>query len=171
MDNTEIKKFIAAKVAEGVSLSKIQDELTAQGMKMTFMELRLLASEIENDIFKQQEAAAEPEVKEEPAPEQPAAEQNEEENYNLPPYATAPAQDAPAENTAEKVRGNTSVTVSPIQRPGYYATGTVKFGSGAEAEWFLDQSGRLGLDPTNGMKPDQQDIAEFQQELRKAFGA
>ena len=162
MDNTEIKKFIAERVAEGVSLSKIQDELTAQGNKMTFMELRLLASEIENDIFKQQEAPAEPAPEETPAPAQEAA----------PAAEAAPAQDAaaPAEE-ANKVRGNTTVTVSPIQRPGYYATGTVKFGSGAEAEWFLDQSGRLGLDPTNDMKPDQQDIAEFQQELRKAFGA
>ena len=151
MDNTEIKKFIAERVAAGVSLSKIQDELTAQGNKMTFMELRLLASEIENDIFKQQEAPAEPAPEETPAP--------------------APAQDAAPAEEANKVRGNTTVTVSPIQRPGYYATGTVKFGSGAEAEWFLDQSGRLGLDPTNDMKPDQQDIAEFQQELRKAFGA
>ena len=162
MDNTAIKKFIAERVAEGVSLSKIQDELTAQGNKMTFMELRLLASEIENDIFKQQEAPAEPAPEETPAPAQEAA----------PAAEAAPAQDAaaPAEE-ANKVRGNTTVTVSPIQRPGYYATGTVKFGSGAEAEWFLDQSGRLGLDPTNDMKPDQQDIAEFQQELRKAFGA
>lgn len=165
MDNTAIKKFIAERVAEGVSLSKIQDELTAQGNKMTFMELRLLASEIENDIFKQQEAPAEPAQEETPAPAQEAAPAAEAAH-------AAPAQDAaaPAEE-ANKVRGNTTVTVSPIQRPGYYATGTVKFGSGAEAEWFLDQSGRLGLDPTNDMKPDQQDIAEFQQELRKAFGA
>lgn len=164
MDNTEIKKFIAEKVAEGISLSKIQDELTAQGTKMTFMELRLLASEIENDIFKQQEAAAQPPA---PAPAPESAEANM-------PSDDQPAAPAPASENADdanKVRGNTSVTVSPIQRPGYYASGTVKFGSGAEAEWFLDQTGRLGLDPTNGMKPDQQDIAEFQQELRKAFGA
>ena len=166
MDNTAIKKFIAERVAEGVSLSKIQDELTAQGNKMTFMELRLLASEIENDIFKQQEAPAEPAPEETPAPAQDAAPAAAE------AAPAAPAQDAaaPAEE-ANKVRGNTTVTVSPIQRPGYYATGTVKFGSDAEAEWFLDQSGRLGLDPTNDMKPDQQDIAEFQQELRKAVGA
>ena len=169
MDNTEIKKFIAEKVAEGISLSKIQDELTAQGTKMTFMELRLLASEIENDIFKQQEAAAQPSAPETPAP-APAPESAE---ANM-PSDDQPAAPAPASENADdanKVRGNTSVTVSPIQRPGYYASGTVKFGSGAEAEWFLDQTGRLGLDPTNGMKPDQQDIAEFQQDLRKAFGA
>lgn len=169
MDNTQIKKFIAEKVAEGISLSKIQDELTAQGTKMTFMELRLLASEIENDIFKQQEVAAQPPAPETPAP-APAPESAE---ANM-PSDNEPAPQAPAAENADdtnKVRGNTSVTVSPIQRPGYYASGTVKFGSGAEAEWFLDQTGRLGLDPTNGMKPDQQDIAEFQQELRKAFGA
>ena len=47
MDQKQIKEFIAQKVPEGYSLSKIQDMLKEQGVHITFMELRLLASEIE----------------------------------------------------------------------------------------------------------------------------
>ncbi|MBO5724507.1 MAG: hypothetical protein J6S58_06720, partial [Lentisphaeria bacterium] len=62
MDQTQIKEFIASKIPEGYSLSRIQDFLKEQGVQITFMELRLLASEIEESIFKQEEekeAAAE----------------------------------------------------------------------------------------------------------------
>ena len=58
MTNDEIKAFIAEQVAAGVSLSKIQDALNEKGAKMTFMELRLLASEIEMDVFRKQEEAS-----------------------------------------------------------------------------------------------------------------
>lgn len=181
MDRTQIKEFIEKKVAEGLTLSKIQDELTAQGAKMTFMELRLLASEIESDVFKRQEekkaAAAK---KAEPAPEAPAPAEEEalpEEDFpgeeeELP--ADAPAEpETPPEAAPENAapRGKTTVTLSPIQRPGFVASGTVKFGSGPTAEWYLDQTGRLALDKLEGGKPDQQDFMEFQMELRKAFGA
>ena len=48
MTNDEIKAFISAKVSEGISLSKIQDALlNEKGVRMTYMELRMLASEIE----------------------------------------------------------------------------------------------------------------------------
>ena len=47
MTHDEIKAFIADRTREGHNLSKIQDMLAEQGVKMTFMELRLIASEIE----------------------------------------------------------------------------------------------------------------------------
>ena len=56
-------------------------------------------------------------------------------------------------------------------RPGAAVSGTVKFGSGASGEWYLDQFGRLGFIPDEGSgKPDQQDIQEFQVEVQKALG-
>ena len=68
MDSDAIKKFIAEKVPQGYSLSKIQDMLKEQKVNITFMELRLLASEIESDIWKATEAKTEAEQKkEEPA--------------------------------------------------------------------------------------------------------
>ena len=181
MDKQEIKEYIAGRVTEGVSLSHIQDELKAKGVKMTFMELRLIASEIESGVFKAGEKAAEPAPEREPAPQAaadvPAEEEvpfgpgpGEEETAEAPlPGPAAPA-DAADDTAEKKLRGKTTVTLSRIQRPGFMASGSVTFGSGASGEWVLDQMGRLGFEKMEG-QPDQQDIQEFQMELRKAFGA
>ena len=153
MTQEEIKQFIADKTAEGMSLTAIQDALSAQGVKIRFMELRLLAAEIESVLaMKEAEKAA----AEAPAPEEKKAEE-------------APAPAAPAPDGAAKVRGRTTVSVSPIQRPGFAMSGSVSFGSGVTADWYVDQTGRLGLDNASG-QPDEQDIQEFQLELRKALG-
>lgn len=153
MTQEEIKQFIADKTAEGMSLTAIQDALSAQGVKIRFMELRLLAAEIESVLAKKE---AEKAAAEAPAPEEKKAEE-------------APAPAAPAPDGAAKVRGRTTVSVSPIQRPGFAMSGSVSFGSGVTADWYVDQTGRLGLDNASG-QPDEQDIQEFQIELRKALG-
>ena len=171
MDQKQIKDFIAQKVPEGYSLSKIQDLLKEQGVHITFMELRLLASEIEENVWKQTEK------EEAPAPAEPAK------AAEVPPAAEAeafpggpadaepasPTPPAPAEPAAPAApRGKTTVELSKIARPGAAASGTVKFGSGVTAEWVIDQLGRLGLENASG-QPDQQDVREFQVELQKLF--
>ena len=155
MTQEEIKQFIADKTAEGMSLTAIQDALSAQGVKIRFMELRLLAAEIESVLAKKEADKAAAEA---PAPEEKKAEE-----------APAPAPAEPAPDGAAKVRGATTVSVSPIQRPGFAMSGSVSFGSGVTADWYVDQTGRLGLDNASG-QPDEQDIQEFQIELRKALG-
>lgn len=172
MTNDEIKAFIAEQVAAGVSLSKIQDALNEKGAKMTFMELRLLASEIEMDVFRKQEEAKAAELaKKNPPP--PPKEEPADTPASLPeeevPQAAPPAGDE-ADDEKLAPRGKTVVQLTPIQRPGYYATGTVEFGSGASGEWLLDQTGRLMFDNLTG-EPDKRDVMEFQVELRKLFGA
>lgn len=158
MTQEEIKQFIADKTAEGMSLTAIQDALSAQGVKIRFMELRLLAAEIESVLAKKEADKAAAEA---PAPEEKKAEEAP---------APAPAETAaPAPDGAAKVRGATTVSVSPIQRPGFAMSGSVSFGSGVTADWYVDQTGRLGLDNASG-QPDEQDIQEFQIELRKALG-
>lgn len=178
MTQEEIKQFIADRTNEGMSLSQIQDALSAAGVKMRFMELRLMAAEIESVLAKkeavkeaEEKAKAAEQKKDAPAGPAPADGMPQEDSY---PEETAAA-DVPANEPEsavgkDKMRGKTTVTVSPIQRPGFVACGSVSFGSGASAEWFLDQTGRLALDNATG-KPDQQDLREFQMELRKAFGA
>lgn len=158
MTQEEIKQFIADKTAEGMSLTAIQDALSAQGVKIRFMELRLLAAEIESVLAKKE---AEKAAAEAPAPEEKKAEEGKAE------APAAPA--APAPDGVAKVRGKTTVSVSPIQRPGFAMSGSVSFGSGVTADWYVDQTGRLGLDNASG-QPDEQDIQEFQLELRKALG-
>lgn len=158
MTQEEIKQFIADKTAAGMSLTAIQDALSAQGVKIRFMELRLLAAEIESVLEKKE---AEKAAAVTPAPEEKKAEEAP---------ASAPAEPAsPAPDGAAKVRGATTVSVSPIQRPGFAMSGSVSFGSGVTADWYVDQTGRLGLDNASG-QPDEQDIQEFQIELRKALG-
>ena len=182
MDRQEIKEYIAGRVTEGVSLSHIQDELKEKGVKMTFMELRLIASEIESGVFKAGEKAAEPAQDKDPAPRDAADNMPEEAEED--PFGPEPggdgmeeslpgpdaSDDAAGDAADKKLRGKTTVTLSRIQRPGFMASGSVTFGSGASGEWVLDQMGRLGFEKMEG-KPDQQDIQEFQMELRKAFGA
>jgi len=174
MTHDEIKQFIADRTREGNNLSRIQDMLAEQGVKMTFMELRLIASEIETSFWQKSEPAPEP-APEEKAPAAPAdAAQAEEDGFpgeeaagQVPPQE--PEQEAPAGGAGEAApRGRTSVTVDQLQRPGFLATGTVTFGSGASGNWCLDQMGRVMFEKLNG-KPDRIDIQEFQMELQRVF--
>lgn len=172
MNHEQIKQFVAERVAEGVSLSKIQDELTAQQVKITFMELRLIASEIDTEelekldkkaeVKKEESAPAAAPAEESASAEAPAAPADEPEEVPVAPEE-APAEDAP--------RGPTVVEISKLAMPGTVMNGSVKFGSGVTADWFLDQMGRLALDKVEGGKPNEKDIQEFQIELRKMLGA
>jgi len=178
MTHDEIKRFIADRTREGHSLSKIQDMLAEQGVKMTFMELRLIASEIETSFWQQSEPAPEPAPEEKQAAQAdaPAAADADElpddgaGAESLPPEdaAAAPGEaDAPADGKAAP-RGRTTVTLDQLARPGFLATGGVKFGSGASGSWCLDQMGRLMFEKLEG-KPDRQDLQEFQLELQSMF--
>lgn len=169
MDRNEIKDFIVEKTLEGMAMTAIQDALAEAGVKIKFMELRLLAAECDAVLEKkrQEKAAAEAKV---------AAANAEKTAAAAPAPAQTPAAPAPAAAEAEtaeetvKPRGETTVTVSPIQRPGYLACGMVTFGTGGTAEWFLDQSGQLALDNLKGPEPDRQDQQEFVRELKKVLG-
>lgn len=127
---------------------------------MTFLELRLLAAELE-DVDWSQFDPQEKKVEEAPAQAAPAA-------GEAAADAAAPAADAD-EAAAPAAAGNTVVELSRLSRPGAMAHGTVTFASGVTAEWLIDEMGRLGLDKVSG-QPTEQDIQEFQIELRKLFG-
>ena len=168
MTNDEIKAFISEKVSEGISLSKIQDALlNEKGVRMTYMELRMLASEIETADWQKLDKQKAAETPKQPAPAAQAEENaldEEAENEFI------PDEEQPAAKPEEsgKMRGKTTVELSKLVKPGTIANGSVKFGSGATADWFLDQMGRLALSNAVG-KPDETDIAEFQKELQKLF--
>ena len=121
MTDIEIKKFIAEQLNAGVGLSAIQSDVDAKfGKKYTFLEMRLLAAELENVDWSKQD-----------------------------PAEPAPAEEAPAPEP-EPGDGQCHVELNKLIRPGALANGTVKFASGSTAEWLLDQSGRLGLDNVVG---------------------
>lgn len=176
MTHDEIKAFIADRTREGHNLSKIQDMLAEQGVKMTFMELRLIASEIETSFWQksepQPEAAPEAEKTAQdaaPADEADGLPADDAGAEQLPPDDAAPADDAPAADDGKAApRGRTTVTIDQLARPGFLATGGVSFGSGASGNWCLDQMGRLMFEKLEG-KPDRQDLQEFQLELQRMF--
>ena len=145
----DIKIYMASRIAEEVALSEIQNEVNQKfGQNLTYMDIRILASTL--DIDWQAKAAAKA------AEAQKAEEAKEEE---------APAA---AEAPAESAAGQTVVEVSKLMRPGTALSGTVKFASGSTADWYIDQTGRLGLENLVGEKPTQEDIQQFQVELEKA---
>jgi hypothetical protein len=72
------------------------------------------------------------------------------------------------EKAGSPASGKVSVTIDQITRPGAMVSGRTTFSDGQTAEWYLDQTGRLGLNPsTPGYRPSQQDVMDFQVELEK----
>ncbi len=64
--------------------------------------------------------------------------------------------------------GKVSVGVDQIARPGAIVSGKVTFSDGQTADWYLDQTGRLGVVPKQtGYKPSQADVQDFQITLQQ----
>lgn len=141
MDDIDIKKFMAEKLNEGVSLSDIQKEIQEKfNRRMSYMDVRVMASTLDNIDWSKNDPV-----------EEPAKDIAEDE-------AKKP-QPAPGD-------GNTVVEVSKLVRPGAAMSGTVKFASGAQADWILDQRGGLGFDNVVG-EPTEADTKAFIAELQR----
>ena len=132
-------RFIAQQLSLGTSLSDVQKMLADQhGITLTYLDLRLIAADLNVDWQKQ-------EVKK--------------------PKKQEPATDLSA---AAAPPSGTSITVHKVVRPGASMSGEVTFASGAEAEWLVDNFGRLSLTQRPGSaKPDEEDLREFQTELQR----
>ncbi len=143
-DSMEMKKFMAAEIAAGKSLSDIQTLLNEKfGVRLTYMDVRIMASELDNIDWTSRD------------PVKPAD----------------PVEDVtkvPVQKKDAAGNGTTVVEVNQVVRAGALAEGTVQFGSGASGTWIVDQMGRLGFDKLNG-EPTEKDIQEFQVELRKVL--
>lgn len=71
------------------------------------------------------------------------------------------------EKPAPVATGTVTATMDTLTLPGALVSGKVTFSDGETAVWMLDQTGRPGLDPdTPGYRPSQEDIMEFQVQLR-----
>jgi hypothetical protein len=127
-------------IERGADLAEIQKRLKEEfSLGLTYLETRLLADDLKLQL-------QEPET---------------------PPEPQEPLQDSsPAEPTATP--GRLSLTIDQVTRPGALVSGRVQFSDGEKGEWFLDQTGRLGLNPnTPGYKPSQKDVVDFQSELER----
>ena len=146
MDTRERDRFIKEKLDEGLSLSDVQKLLDSElGIRMTYLDLRLLAADLEVDWGRHEPAEEEADD----GPFDPVVE--------------------PAD--VEEALPRTKVSVSRLVRPGAAMSGDVEFASGARGEWFVDSYGRLGLNPAEGSaRPTEDDIREFQEELQRQLG-
>ena len=163
----QVKAFMAEKLAAGITLSEIQSLVNAEfKLSMTYMDIRILASELEIDWQKlsPEKTSAAPAQESAPAPE------SAQETGNAPPETAEPM----PENAAMPDLSTTTVEVSKLARPGMMFSGSATFANGSTADWYLDNMGRLGVDNLQGDKPSQEDIEKFQivlqNELRKIMG-
>lgn len=80
------------------------------------------------------------------------------------PKKEEPKKEEPA---APVPTGVVTVTMDQLALPGSLVSGRVTFSDGETGIWMLDQNGRPGLDlDTPGYRPVQEDIVEFQNQLR-----
>ena len=144
-DEAKVKEMLAALLAEGVSLSDAQNQINQQlEQKLTFMDIRIIASTLDVDWKKG-----------DPHPVKSEEEKSEEFAEN-------------ADNPVDGSQSKTVVEISKLMRPGTALSGSVKFASGSSADWYIDATGRLGLENLVGEKPTPEDIREFQMELERA---
>ena len=166
-----IKRFMAQELEKGESLSEIQKLVNEKfSQHLTYMEIRILASELDSVDWKALDPRAQAEAAKKAKEEAEKAAVGTEQGGDI-PEETA---DAPADAPAGAAAGKTVVELSKLARPGMMLSGTVKFASGSTAEWYVDNMGRLGLENLKGAKPTPEDIEAFQIELenvaRKAMG-
>ena len=149
----EQKQTVGTWLQEGLKLSEIQDRLEKQfGLRVTYLEVRLLVDDLKL-LPKDPEP---PVVVASPAGlEKPAS-----------PLAKDAAP-APAPQP-EGAPGSVAVTVDTVARPGALISGHVAFSDGQQADWLMDQMGRLGLVPQQqGYRPSPADMQAFQMHLER----
>lgn len=156
LDEAQREK-VAGWIKQGLKLSEIQNRLATElKITMTYMDVRLLVDDLKltpKDAEPPKPAsgvlsgaASQPGPSARPNPEQPAV---------------GAAKEAPP-----AAPGGVSVSVDHLARPGAVVSGKVTFSDGNKAEWYLDQTGRLGLVPQQaGYRPPASDLQQFQMAL------
>jgi len=138
---------VSSWVAEGATLSQIQERLSSQlDVSMTYMDVRFLVDDLNLALVE----------KEEPKKPEEAAE-------------AAPAEAAAPAETAQGA-GVVTVEVDTIAQPHAMVSGHVTFSDGEKADWYIDHQGRPGMAArTPGYRPTPQDITDFQAKLDAAL--
>ena len=169
MDTQERDRFIWEKLNSGMSLSDVQHALSEElGIRMTYLDLRMLAATLPVEWEKQDKKVAKPA----PVEETPQAEEAEEAEAD---EAEDEAETAEEEEEAEEEEGgddelpDTVLTLDETPMPGAALSGTVRFMSGISCGWFMDRMGRLGFNLPDDAKeqPTDDDVQAFQVELQK----
>lgn len=147
-------------ITEGAELSEIQTRLREEfQISITYLEARLLMDDLKiapQDAESEDESDAQVPAEDDFSP----AEQAPGEAELLPEAGQGGAS------------GSVSVTIDQVVTPGTLVSGRVVFSDGEQADWYLDQSGQLGLNPaTPGYKPTQSALMAFQSELQRVVSS
>ena len=148
----EQNQTVGAWLKEGLKVSEVQGRLEKQfGLRLTYLEVRMLMDDLKL-VPKDQERPV--------APVAPAV--------GLEKQAKPPEKEAPPALEPEPAGagGSVALTVDAVARPGALISGHVSFSDGQQADWFVDQMGRLGLLPQQqGYHPSAPDMQTFQLQL------
>jgi hypothetical protein len=150
--NEAQQKTVSEWIAAGAKLSEVQTRLAKEfGLSLTYMEVRFLVDDLKLRL-------------QDPEPPKPAT--------PIPAPGPAPLPTTPVPPEEAEVLppagGQVSVTVDQIARPGALVSGGLTFSDGMKADWYLDQTGRLGLiAKQQGYKPTQADVQQFQMALER----
>ena len=145
------RQRVTAWILQGAKISEIQSRLAEEfGLRLTYMEVRFLV-----DDLKLTPKDPEPPKSAEPPP--AAASKSAKAGETAAPSAEPPS-----------ATGKVSVNVDQLTRPGAIVSGKVTFSDGQTADWYLDETGRLGVVPKQqGYKPSAGDVQQFQMALEK----
>ena len=157
MNLTETQRqTVTGWVADGLKLSEVQNRLRSElDVRLTYMEVRLLVDDLKLKL-------KDPEVPL-PAVVAPLAAPTAVPNQPMESPATpiAPLQPGAA-------AGSVSLSMDQLARPGALVSGKVTFSDGMNADWYLDQTGRMGVVPQQqGYKPSAADVQQFQLALER----
>ena len=155
--------LISQWTANGAQLTDIQKRLEDEmEFRLSYMDTRFLILDLGVEIrnLAQEQAETEQSEQDEVAKSESDAKNGEELTEDdievLPPSAG----------------GNVKVSVDDIARPGLMASGRVTFAGGQGGMWYVDEMGRLGIDPeVEGYQPSEADIMAFQRELQLVMDA
>jgi hypothetical protein len=145
------RQAVSKWISEGAKLAEIQNRLLKEfSVKCTYMEVRFLVDDLKLT----------PKDPEPPKPVVPPV---------AAPTAAKPAAGAPTLSPEPApLPGGVSVSVDQITKPGAMISGKVTFSDGQIADWYLDQTGRLGVVPkVAGYKPSPVDVQDFQLALQQ----
>lgn len=157
MTTEERKQVVRELLAKGQTLSQVQDYLHKEkNDPITYMELRLLLSEMPDTKLPEKELPRTVMADAAPAPRA---------GQKASPKGAGPA---PVDKEPQAVGGKLSISIDQMPAPGAMLSGYTRLSSGAKAHWFLDEMGRLGVEPELGSgKPTPSDMEEFTTELRR----
>jgi hypothetical protein len=143
----EQKAAVAGWLEAGAGLSEVQKRLREEfQISLTYLDTRLLVDDLKITL---KDPEPDPKPVEEAVP---------------PPLPEDDVLPPPLPSAGGKVQ----VTIDQIMRPGAMISGRVTFSDGEQAGWYMDQTGRLGLEATTpGYRPVEKDVLAFQMELQR----